>query len=76
VKCNVEKNKTVMRDIKTNSFWLENGCKITQTVQTKNEVKNTWKILKETFDLKCAHLTVSGKFDGCVLDWERKSFCE
>ena len=55
--------------------WLESGCRVVQSVKTSEEVARTWKALKLSFDLGCAHLWIPGVHSGCVLDFLRPSVC-
>ena len=51
------------------------GCRIVQPLETKEDVKTVWSLLKSEYGLRCGHLNVSGKFDGCVLDYIAPSQC-
>ena len=53
----------------------ENGCRLVQSVTTKNEIGTIWNKLHKKYDFKCAHLSVGNKFDGCILDYLRPSQC-
>jgi len=53
---------------------LENSCQITFSKKLGEEpmkpiLKNTWSALKKDNGLTCAHLKISGKYSGCVLDY-------
>jgi hypothetical protein len=74
IKSHIEKNKTIMCD-SDNNCWLENGCKITQTIKRKNEIVTTWKVLQKLFVLNCAHLKIDGAYSGCILDFEKETSC-
>ena len=76
IKSHIEKNKTIMCDSDNNNCWLENGCKITQTIKHKNEIVTTWNILQKIFDLNCAHLKIDGIYSGCILDYQKESLCK
>lgn len=56
--------------------WIEHGCLITLPFNSPKEITKTWNILKTNLSLTCAHLEISGKFKGCILDWERESLCK
>jgi hypothetical protein len=51
------------------------GCRVVQSLETKEEVDAVWKLLRDEYNLGCAHLHVAGKFDGCVLDYIAPSRC-
>lgn len=55
--------------------WIENGCTITYNAKTKTETILPWKVLKND-TLKCAHLSIKGIYNGCILNWEKESLCE
>ena len=55
---------------------LENGCKLTQTVYTKNEISDLWIKLKDRYNFNCAHLEIKSKYDGCILDYLRPELCK
>lgn len=51
------------------------GCRVVQSLESKEEVGIVWRLLRDEYGLGCAHLCVSGKFDGCVLDYIAPSRC-
>lgn len=53
----------------------ENGCNITLPRVTKNQVKETWPLLKQRYKLGCAHIHVPPYFSGCIYDYIRDSSC-
>ena len=55
---------------------IENGCNITQSISNKTEIINIWNILKDKYNLTCAHLKINDKYDGCILDFIKKSECK
>ena len=54
---------------------IEYGCRLTQPVSNKNEIRNIWTELKKHYPFKCAHLKVADTFDGCVLNYLAPSCC-
>ena len=54
---------------------LEYGCRLTQSVTTKNEIINIWKILEKNYNFSCAHLKIDNGFQGCIHDFIRPSLC-
>ena len=54
---------------------LEYGCQITQPIEHKEEVKNTWLKLQGRYGFDCAHLKIDGIYSGCILDFIRPSLC-
>ena len=40
--------------------YLEYGCRLTQSVSSKNDIENIWSLLKNKYDFKCAHLKLDG----------------
>ena len=53
----------------------EHGCRLVQTVTTKNEVAVIWSKLQTKYGFACAHINVGNKFDGCILDFLSPSLC-
>lgn len=45
---------------------LETGCEVRMDVERKEDLRSTWRGLKEAFGLGCGHLTVGGVFSGCT----------
>jgi hypothetical protein len=54
---------------------LENGCKLIQSISSKNDLEKMWNLLKNKYDFKCAHLKIDGHYDGCILNYLRPSIC-
>ena len=54
---------------------IEYGCRLTQPVSNKNEIRNIWTELKKHYPFKCAHLKVADTFDGCVLNYLAPNCC-
>ena len=55
---------------------IEYGCRLTQTIESKNELENIWELLKKQYNFKCAHLKIEGVYDGCILNYLRPSICK
>uniref|UniRef100_A0A6C0KDU5 Uncharacterized protein n=1 Tax=viral metagenome TaxID=1070528 RepID=A0A6C0KDU5_9ZZZZ len=53
----------------------EHGCRLTQSITKKEDIKHIWFILKEKYNFCCAHLKVGNQFDGCILDFIAPSKC-
>lgn len=53
----------------------EYGCRLVQGIQTKDDVKQTWDLLKQKYNFDCAHINVKNKFDGCILDFLSPTKC-
>jgi hypothetical protein len=54
----------------------EYGCRIVGNVKDKNEIENMWGKLKDEYKFDCAHLSVSDKYKGCVLDFIEPTKCQ
>jgi len=55
---------------------IETGCRIRFHSHHPSLINPVfWSKLRERFGLKCGHLSVAGKFDGCVYDYFRESCC-
>ena len=48
---------------------IEYGCRLTQSISSKEDIRNIWSILKKKYDFTCGHLIVNNSFDGCVLKY-------
>ena len=53
----------------------EYGCQLTQSITSKNDIKNIWEPIKKKYDFNCAHLKVGNSFNGCVLDYLSNTKC-
>tara|TARA_B110001450_G_scaffold241009_1_gene250164 strand:- start:1766 stop:2122 length:357 start_codon:yes stop_codon:yes gene_type:complete len=53
----------------------EYGCRILYNANSKKDISYTWNLLKNKYNLECAHLKVENKFSGCVLDFLKPSIC-
>ena len=51
------------------------GCQLTQSITSKNDIKNIWEPIKHKYNFSCAHLKVGNSFDGCILDYLAKTNC-
>ena len=69
----------IMTDITSNTSiqrqGKEYGCRLVQSISSKNEIENIWTKLRDEYGLQCAHLTVANKYDGCVLNYLAPSKC-
>lgn len=54
---------------------LENGCRLTQSISSKDDLEKLWILLKNRYDFKCGHLKIDGHYDGCILNYLRPSIC-
>jgi len=53
----------------------EYGCQLTQSINSKNDIKKIWSVIKNEYNFKCGHLTVGNSYEGCVLDYLEPSKC-
>ena len=53
----------------------EYGCRLVQTVDSKDDIKNIWNRLQKKYGFKCAHLKLGNTFDGCILNYLAPSKC-
>lgn len=58
---------------------FENGCVLrfprSYGVDCTHKLSEVWNLTKKTTEISCAHLWISGKYDGCILDYLRDSIC-
>ena len=45
---------------------LETGCEVRMDVERKEDLRKTWRGLKDTFGLGCGHVKVGDAFSGCT----------
>ena len=70
INCNIQNNITIINNE------LENGCEIKFSGHpSKKKICNTWILLKNKFNFKCAHLS-NPFFNRCILDYCNKSLCK
>ena len=53
----------------------EYGCRIVSSIKNTNDIENMWSKLKNKYKFICGHLSVSNKYNGCVLDFIEPSKC-
>ena len=53
----------------------EYGCRLTQSIKSKEGIIRMWSLLKKKYNFECAHLKVENKFSGCVLDYIEPTKC-
>jgi hypothetical protein len=73
IQCSVTHNTSIQCE--SGKCWIERGCRIVRSVSGKHEVTKMWDVLKETCAFQCAHLSIPGNFQGCILDYTRPSLC-
>ena len=66
-------NLTVIDSIE--GHYIENGCRILMGSTNIDDIKKVWVPLKNEFNLNCAHLSIKGKYRGCIYDFFRNSNC-
>ena len=71
-KCNII---TSISDNLSTTPKLENGCRLTQSISSKDDLEKLWNLLKNRYDFKCAHLKIDGHYDGCILNYLAESKC-
>jgi hypothetical protein len=54
---------------------IEYGCRLTQSIESKEDIRKIWTIIEKKYDFKCGHLKVDGSYDGCILNYLRPSLC-
>lgn len=54
---------------------IEYGCRLQQSVSSKNDIENIWNLLRDKYDFKCAHIKLDGVYDGCIINYLRPSNC-
>ena len=54
---------------------MENGCRLVQSISSKNDLKIIWDKISDKYNFKCGHLYIPNGFDGCILDYLAPSKC-
>ena len=63
INCDISKNVTII------DGQLENGCRIMSTISNDKEINKIWDLVKNPPLVKCAHLKINNKFEGCIFDF-------
>lgn len=61
----VTPNASIVRG-KGGAPMLETGCEVRMDVERKEDLRKTWRGLKDTFGLGCGHVKVGDAFSGCT----------
>ena len=79
IQCSIKSNVTMICPKKMGACHIENGCNIVYGLGDKKDVRKNvssmWNLLKNKYDLTCAHLKIHGHFSGCIYDYLRPSLC-
>lgn len=67
---------SVVSTVSTTPHGVEKGCRITRTIETKQEVGKMWSALKPKYGFQCAHVNAEGRFSGCILDFLSPTLCD
>ena len=54
---------------------IEYGCRLRQSISSKEDIEKIWILLKKKYDFKCAHVKVGDNFDGCILNYLSPTKC-
>ncbi len=54
---------------------MEYGCRLQQSISSKDDIKNIWNLLRDKYHFKCAHFKLDGVYDGCIMNYLRPSIC-
>ena len=54
---------------------LEYGCRLNNTINSKEDIHKLWTILTNKYDFKCGHLKLGDIYEGCILNYLRPSLC-
>jgi len=72
-------NARITPTISVNDKEIENGCLIRLAGpgnKNRKYLVKTWHVISKTGDYECAHLDITGKFHGCILNFiHNKEFC-
>ena len=55
---------------------IEYGCRLVQSVNSKNDIEKIWNLLQNKYNFKCGHLKIDGHYNGCILNYLRPSNCQ
>jgi hypothetical protein len=71
-KCNI--STSISSNISTTPD-IEYGCRLEQSISSKQEIRNMWDLIKNKYGFKCAHLKVTGVYDGCIYNYLASNKC-
>ena len=72
--CRVSSNQSIVE--KNGILTMEKGCAILLPEVNPTDIPiKVWQPLKEKYHLDCAHLSVTGKFQGCIYDFMQNTAC-
>ena len=54
---------------------IEYGCRLTNIVDSKEDINKLWNLLTNKYDFKCGHLKLANIYEGCILNYLRPSLC-
>lgn len=73
IMANVSENTSIICSNK--NYTIEKGCKISYTCNVNTMKEKLWIPIQKKYDLTCAYVDISSKFNGCIYDLYRKSNC-
>lgn len=74
VTCRVSSNQSIVE--KNGILTMEKGCAILLPEVNPTDIPiKVWQPLKNKYHLDCAHLSVTGKFQGCIYDFMQNTAC-
>ena len=62
----------IITDVTSNTTMQPNkeyGCRLVQSISSKEDIRNIWTKLEKEYGFSCAHVSVGNQFDGCVLNF-------
>tara|TARA_Y100000591_G_C21702314_1_gene628903 strand:+ start:484 stop:825 length:342 start_codon:yes stop_codon:yes gene_type:complete len=49
------------------------GCKLTQSISSKNDIENIWNPINKKYNFNYAYLKVDNIYNGCIFDYLEKT---
>jgi len=53
----------------------EYGCRLVQSISSKEDMRNIWEKISKRYGFICGHLSVSNTFGGCIRDFLEPTKC-
>jgi hypothetical protein len=55
---------------------IEYGCRLNNTINSKDDLLYLWNTLTKKYEFKCGHLKIGDFYEGCILNYLRPTLCQ
>lgn len=74
IMASVAQNRSIVCDA-AQRCRVENGCRILFNRVSRDELQDTWQMLRDQHALECAHISIPTIYTGCIWDFLKPSAC-